>query len=274
MAYLGDYSEDYATLNFRFSSRTTTGVPTTLAGVPVLSIYPAGSHAPITAGITLVADFDAVTGLNDVIVDLSADAGYAAGKDYSVVITTGTVGGVSVVGEVVAQFSIENRKALISTRAQDLSGTLDVNAKKLNGAAPNNLAAGAQMDLVNVPNGTAITAFLTAFQAAGTMLKAIDDLTKAAGAGDLAAVRTAAVAIDTLTKALGPGDLAALKLLAVTNLNATVGSRSSHSAADSADAVWNEAAADHVAAGSTGAKLGASGSQVDMSSGDTDITSE
>ena len=42
----------------------------------------------------------------------------------------------------------------------------------------------------------------------------------------------------------------------VTNLDATVSSRSSHNAATAADAVWDEAAADHVAAGSTGAALG------------------
>jgi len=106
MSYLGDYVEDYATLNFQFTTRTTTGAPTELAGTPVLSVYPAASDAQITAGITLDVNFDAVTGLNHVTIDL---AGYAVAQDYAVVITTGTVGGVSVVGEVVAQFSIENR---------------------------------------------------------------------------------------------------------------------------------------------------------------------
>ncbi len=42
-------------------------------------------------------------------IDLSADAFYAVGEDYQVVITTGTVDGTSVVGYVVAEFSIENR---------------------------------------------------------------------------------------------------------------------------------------------------------------------
>ncbi len=40
-------------------------------------------------------------------------------------------------------------KILISADAQDLSTTLDVNAKKLGGATPNNLAAGSAMDLVD-----------------------------------------------------------------------------------------------------------------------------
>jgi hypothetical protein len=52
-------------------------------------------------------------------------------------------------------------KVLISTDAQDLSSSLDVNAKKLAGTTPNNLAAGAQMDLIDAPNATAITAFAT-----------------------------------------------------------------------------------------------------------------
>ena len=74
---------------------------------------------------------------------------------------------------------------LISTDAQDLSATLDVNAKLLGGAAPNNLAAGAQMDLVNAPNATAVTAIKaglsthdaaavkTAIEAAGSHLALI-----------------------------------------------------------------------------------------------------
>lgn len=43
-------------------------------------------------------------------------------------------------------------KAVISTDTQDLSATLSVNAKKLNGATPNNLAAGAEMNLTSTYN--------------------------------------------------------------------------------------------------------------------------
>lgn len=109
MSYLGDYIEDFATLNFKFTTRTTAGVPFLLAGTPAISVYKANDTTQSTAGITLTADFDSVTGLNNVLIDLSADAFYATAVDYHVVITTGTVNGVSVVGEVVAQFSIENR---------------------------------------------------------------------------------------------------------------------------------------------------------------------
>lgn len=106
--WLGNFAED-ATLDFKFSTVDATGAPTTLAGTPALSVYKANGATQSTAGITLSVDFDSVTGLNHVRIDLSADAFYATGNDYDVVITTGTVDGASVVGYVVASFSIENR---------------------------------------------------------------------------------------------------------------------------------------------------------------------
>lgn len=109
MQYLGDYAEDYATLNFKFSTHKADGTPIALAGTPAISVYKANGTTQSTAGITLSVDFDSVTGLNNVLIDLSADAFYAVGNDYSVVITTGTVNSVSVVGTVLAHFSIENR---------------------------------------------------------------------------------------------------------------------------------------------------------------------
>jgi hypothetical protein len=109
MQYLGDYAEDYATLNFKFHSRTLAQVPATLSGTPAISVYKANSTTQSTAGITLSVDFDSVTGLNNVLIDLSADAFYAVSNDYQVVITAGTVDSISVVGTVLAHFSIENR---------------------------------------------------------------------------------------------------------------------------------------------------------------------
>ncbi len=109
MSYHGDYVEDFATLDFKFTTRKDTGLPTTLSGTPVLSVYKANGVTQSTAGITLTVDFDSVTGLNHVRIDLSADAFYAIGNDYDIVITTGTVNSISVIGEVVGSFSIENR---------------------------------------------------------------------------------------------------------------------------------------------------------------------
>lgn len=95
-------------VDFKFTT-VAPPAPTTLAGTPALAVYPINSTTEITAGITLTVDFDGRTGLNHVRIDLSASASYTRRQDYCVVITTGTVGGVSAVGYVVATFSIENR---------------------------------------------------------------------------------------------------------------------------------------------------------------------
>jgi len=111
MSQLGDYAEDYATLNFKFTTRNSqgAGAPPFALASGAISVYKGSSTTQSTAGITLAADFDGVTGLNNVLIDLSSDVFYATGQDYHVVITTGTVNSISVVGEVVAEFSIENR---------------------------------------------------------------------------------------------------------------------------------------------------------------------
>lgn len=104
--WIGDVIED-DTIYFNFTT-TSAGAPTTLAGTPVLSVYKDDGTTQSVAGITLSVDFDGVTGLNNVKIILT-DAFYVTGADYSVVITTGTVDGNSVVGYVVGQFAIENR---------------------------------------------------------------------------------------------------------------------------------------------------------------------
>ena len=109
MNYLGDYTEDFATLNMKFTTKNVSDVPTTLAGSPVISVYKANDLTQSVAGVTLTADFDGVTGLNNVLIDLSADAFYAVATDYHIVITTGTVNSVDYAGTVVGEFSIENR---------------------------------------------------------------------------------------------------------------------------------------------------------------------
>lgn len=108
MKYLGDFAED-ATIRFGFNTRTAAGAPVTLGGTPAVSIYIDGGTTEITAGVTLTVDFDSRTGYHVVEIDASADAAYVAAADYRVVITTGTVDSVSVVGVEVGSFSIENR---------------------------------------------------------------------------------------------------------------------------------------------------------------------
>lgn len=124
MSHIGDFRLG-DTFDTKFCTVSTTGAPTTLAGTPVISAYVGNSLTQITAGITLTVDFDAVTGLHNVRVVASGANGYATASNYQLVITTGTVGGTSVVGYVIAEFSIEARSALIPTTA---ARTLDVSA--------------------------------------------------------------------------------------------------------------------------------------------------
>ena len=106
---LGDFRRG-ATLDFKFVTTDATGAPTTLSGTPAISVYKGNNTTQTTTGVTLSADFDSVTGLNNVRV-VTTDSFYEPLNDYQVVITTGTVDSVSVVGYVVAEFSIENRFA-------------------------------------------------------------------------------------------------------------------------------------------------------------------
>lgn len=117
------------TVYIAFTTRAfATGIPTVLAGTPVVSAYEDAGLTQITAGITLGIDHDSVVGLNMLTIVATGANGFEDNKDYNLVITTGTVGGVSVVGEVVGQFSIQRAPvnwANVSnpTTALDLSGT-------------------------------------------------------------------------------------------------------------------------------------------------------
>ena len=98
------------TVDFKFTTVATTGAPTTLTSGTV-SAYPDNSTTEITAGITLTADFDGRTGMHNVRVVATEANGYAPGVKYALVLTVGTVGGVSVVGYIVGEFTIQNKIA-------------------------------------------------------------------------------------------------------------------------------------------------------------------
>jgi len=98
------------------------GTPTTLSGGTVAA-YIGNSTTELTAGITLTTDFDSRTGMHNVRVVASSGNGYATATNVILVLTAGTVGGVSVVGYVVGSFSIEARSAVMPTTA---GRTLDV----------------------------------------------------------------------------------------------------------------------------------------------------
>lgn len=112
---LGDFTAG-SVFDLRFTTRAD-GAPTTLTG-GTLAVYKANSTTESTTGVTLTADYDGRTGLNSVRIDTTTDPTfYASGNDYSLVLTAGTVNGVSVVGAVVAEFSITHRSADATTTA-------------------------------------------------------------------------------------------------------------------------------------------------------------
>lgn len=126
MSTMGDFDTS-AVIYGKFTTRNfSTGAPFTLAGTPALSVYKDNSVTQSTTGVTLTADFDSVTGLNHFAIDTSADGTfYSAGSFFDIVITTGTVNSVSVVGEVVASFTLRKDSGLKPTTA---GRTLDVSA--------------------------------------------------------------------------------------------------------------------------------------------------
>jgi hypothetical protein len=96
-----------------------TGAPFTLTSGQV-GAYKDNGPTEITAGITLTPNFDGRTGLNQVRLAASGANGYTAGW-YALVLTAGTVDGISVVGEVLAEFSLGE----FATMAEVVDGVLD-----------------------------------------------------------------------------------------------------------------------------------------------------
>lgn len=123
---MGDYDTS-AVIYGKFTTyRPSTGAAFTLGGTPALSVYKDNSTTQSTTGVTLTADFDSVTGLNHFAIDTSADGTfYSAGSFFDIVITAGTVDSVSVVGTVVASFTLRKDSSLKPTTA---GRTLDVTA--------------------------------------------------------------------------------------------------------------------------------------------------
>lgn len=153
MGYLGDISPGKI-LNVKFCTINASGAPATLTSGVIKAYRDDDLNSEVTTGITLSADFDSVTGLNNVKIDTS-DAFYAAGSEFNLVITTGTVNSVSVVGYVIGSFSINHRSAVRPTTADR---TLDISA-----------TGGAGIDWSNVEAPT------TTLNLSGTTIKAVTD---------------------------------------------------------------------------------------------------
>lgn len=222
------------TIDLKFTTRSfTTGSPTTLSGTPAISAYVGNGTTEITAGITLTADFDSRTGLNNVRVVATSGNGYATATNVQLVITTGTVGGVSVVGEVIGSFSIEARSALMPTTA---ARTLDVTA-----------TGAAGLDWGNVENPT------TAVNLSATNIDTDQVVASVTGA-----VGSVTGAVGSVTGAVGSvtGNVGG-------NVTGSVGSVTGLTNATIADAVWDEDATAHQTQGTFGQAIGDPGADAD-----------
>lgn len=255
MAYIGDFRLG-DTFDTKFTTRQISGAPSTLSSSPVISAYVGNSTTELTAGITLSVDFDSRTGLNNVRVVATSGNGYATASNYQLVITTGTVNSVSVVGEVIAEFSIEARSALMPTtaaRTLDVSAGGEAGVDWANVGSPTTalaltgttIAVTQKVDVDTIKtnpvvNGGTITFPTTATLASTTNITAgtiatVTNLTNAPTAGDFTATMktsigtaVAASAVASVTGNVGgnvTGSVGSVVGLTASNLDATISSR-------------------------------------------------
>ena len=206
MAHLGDFDLSTVIDGMFTTYSTTTGAPATLGGSGVsLVVYKDNGTTQSSAGVTLTPDFDSKTGLNHFRVDTSADGTfYSTGSFFNVVIEAGVIGAVSVVGAVVASFTIRKTSALKPTTA---GRTLDVSA-----------TGEAGLDWANIGSPTtAVNLSATNIdvdQVVASVSGAVGSVTGAVGsvaAGGIAAASFAAGAIDAAAiaaNAIGASEVA------------------------------------------------------------------
>jgi hypothetical protein len=294
MMYLGDFNVTQ-TVRFSWNTNAIAGESITRATNGTISVYKDGNTTQSTAGVTDTEDFDSLTGVHLVAIDLAADAFYVTGADYMVVLSAATIDG-KTINATLAHFSVANRSHLRPTTA---GRTLDVSA-----------GGEAGVDWANVGSPT------TALNLSGTTVKTATDVETDtadiqsrlpaalvsgridASVGAMAAnVMTAAAAAADLTTELQSGLATAASITALNNLSAaqvnaevdtaladvgltttitgridaavstrlaTAGYTVPPTVAAIADGVWEEDLTDHSGtAGSTAEALGAAGSAGD-----------
>ena len=211
------------TIYLAFTTRAfATGVPTALAGSPTLEIYENDSVSPIVEGaskLVLTQNLNSINGFNLATITATTGNGFEAGKNYHLIVKTGTVGGTSVVGEVVSRFTLNASAAFTRLGAPaGASVSADVAAVKVDTAA------------ILVDTGTTLDARIPAALVSGRMDSSVgSNLDKTGYALSSAGLQAI---WDALTSALVT--VGSVGKLLVDNVNAAIASRSSHTAAD----VW------------------------------------
>jgi hypothetical protein len=106
--YLGDFDTGVI-VRTMWSTYGANGASITRATNGTISVYKDNSVTQSTDGITDTEDFDALTGIHALNVDLSSNGSfYSAGANFTVVLSAATIDG-QVVNAVLAHFSIRNR---------------------------------------------------------------------------------------------------------------------------------------------------------------------
>lgn len=105
--YLGDY-EAGTLIHFCWDTNSKYGASITRQVNGTVKVYKDNGAEETTFGITDIEDFDSLTGVHNCRIDLSSDAFYSKGHDYSVVLAGAIIDGVTV-NATLASFSIENR---------------------------------------------------------------------------------------------------------------------------------------------------------------------
>jgi hypothetical protein len=154
MMYLGDFNVTQ-TVRFSWNTNAIAGESITRATNGTISVYKDGNTTQSTAGVTDTEDFDSLTGVHLVAIDLTADAFYVTGADYMVVLSAATIDG-KTINATLAHFSVANRSHLRPTTA---GRTLDVSA-----------GGEAGVDWANVGSPT------TALNLSGTTVKKATDV--------------------------------------------------------------------------------------------------
>ncbi len=250
MSYHGDIRlED--TIDIKRTFVDATGLPVTVGGTLTVVAYPGNDTDEITAGITATEDFDSRTGLANIRVEATAANGYLTNTNYALVVTVGTAGGVSIVGYEIGSFSIEHRSALravVANREITVDANLRVDLGLWLGVAPNAINNGAveadvqrwldvaPLALVAQRVQTSVGAMQANVLNAAAINAAALTLVKF-GAGAINATVLAADAIGASQLATDAAEeirdaiLSDSMPFAGANIDATISSRSSHTAA-------------------------------------------
>lgn len=199
------------TIHVLFTTRAfATGIPGTLSAATV-AVYEDITATPIETSIAVTESLNSIAGLNAVPIVAIAASGYEVGKNYHVVIEAGEVDSVSVVGEVVAYFSIGRSAAAVDlANSTDGLGALKTLIDALNdlSAADVNAQVDTALSDINLDHFVGTASGIPALPA-GTYLDLLQDdgsATYSRSTDSLQAIRDHVGNGSNLTEAGGTGD--------------------------------------------------------------------